>query len=372
MEFKTTFAATESGTFSISFVGMPTVRALLRSVSGIHKEKMLPKSFGLVTDKLLELVERPGVELAVKLFTSSLLNSDLAQIFKSKYSVFRGYNLLRYTMVDISRKPSFLTGHSLKLAFGRFGAFGLQLFAKIGITSAPFFDLLRVEKSVIRADCNIHYPTIYSKNIKRSDFHRIAMLKRYMQIECFFFAIIRNCRGFDSPAKIVYVMRWHKESGLDSAFCGSYRGNAMHKVRGDDSLIVSHCRERLSFWKCLTFDSFQSFASAISCSLYQRGGKIGDALTGNLVGRVVVIHPIPRLVLESPFCGDRERIGISSHRIEESSTILVRQPKLECYRPKHIIYVGVWMYMFCGQNLRGGKHALIPTLKDRVCALPRR
>ena len=114
---------------------------------------MLPKSFGLVTDKLLKLVERPAVELAVKLFTSSLLNSDLAQIFKSKYSVFRGYNLLRYTMVDISRKPSFLTGHSLKLAFGRFGAFGLQLFAKIGITSAPIFDLLRVEKSVIRADC---------------------------------------------------------------------------------------------------------------------------------------------------------------------------------------------------------------------------
>jgi hypothetical protein len=86
----------------------------------------------------------------------------------------------------------------------------------------------------------------------------------------------------------------------------------------------------------------------------------------------VVIHPIPRSVLESPFCGDRERIGISSHRIEESSTILVRQPKLECYRPKHIIYVGVWMYMLCGQNLRGGKHALIPTLKDGVSALLRR
>ena len=142
MEFKATFAATESRTLTVSFVGMPTVRALLRSVSGIHKQNMLSKSFSLVTEKLLKLVERPVIELAVELFAPSLLNSDLAQIFKSKYSIFRVYNLLGYTVVNISHKPSFLAGHSLKLAFGRTGAFGLQLFSKIGITSAPILDLL--------------------------------------------------------------------------------------------------------------------------------------------------------------------------------------------------------------------------------------
>ena len=126
MEFKTTFTATKSRTFAVPFVGMPTVRALLRSVSSIHKENVLSKSFCFVTDKLLKLVERPVIELAVKLFASSLLNSDLAQIFKSKYSVFRVHNLLGYAVIGISHKPSFLTGHSLKLAFGRTGAFGLE------------------------------------------------------------------------------------------------------------------------------------------------------------------------------------------------------------------------------------------------------
>ena len=65
MEFETTFTATESRTFAVPFVGMPTVRALLRSVSSIHEKNVLSKSFSFVTDKLLKLVERPVIELAV-------------------------------------------------------------------------------------------------------------------------------------------------------------------------------------------------------------------------------------------------------------------------------------------------------------------
>jgi len=167
------------------------------------------------------------------------------------------------------------------------------------------------------------------------------MLDRYMQIEYFVSAIIRNCRGFDSPTNIVSVMRWHKKSSLDSSFCRSYRGNAVHKIHGNNSLIVPHCRERISDGKRFTLNGFQSFASTISCALYQRGGQIRDALTGKLVGCIVVIYLIPGLILSTPFRGDIECIGVGSHRIEKSLTILVSQPELECYSPKHIIYVGV-------------------------------
>jgi hypothetical protein len=319
---------------------MPTARALLRSVSGIHKQNVLSKSFRFITDKLLKLVERPAIELAVELFASSLLNSDLAQIFKSKYSIFRVHNLLGYAMIHISHKPSFPARHTLQFAFGRFGAFGLQLFAKIGITSTPVFDLLRAVKRVIRADCNIYYPPIYSKNFEVGNLCRIIVFQRYMQIENLVSAIIGDCRGFDSPAKIVSVMRWYKEGSFDSAPCRSYRGNSMYKVRGDNSLVIPHGREGLSFWKRITFNSFQGFTGAIPSSLYQRRRKIGDALTGKLVGCIMVIDLIPGVVLESPFCGDGERFGVSSHRFEESPAILVTQPKLECYRPKHIIYAG--------------------------------
>jgi hypothetical protein len=54
----------------------------------------------------------------------------------------------------------------------------------------------------------------------------------------------------------------------------------------------------------------------------------------------VVVNLVPGLVLISPFCRDRERFGVSPHRIEEGFTILVSQPKLECHRPKHVIYEG--------------------------------
>ncbi|MDQ1283491.1 MAG: hypothetical protein QG666_1283 [Euryarchaeota archaeon] len=340
MELKTTFTATESRTFAVPFVGMPAVRALLRSVSGIYKENMLSKSIGLVADKLLKLAERPAIELTVELFASSLLNADLAQIFKSKYSIFRVHNLLRYAMVYISHKPSFLTSHLLKFAFGRFGAFGLQLFSKIGISSTPIFDLLRVVKRVIRADCNIHYTAIYSKNTNVCNLLWILVFQRHMQIEHLASPIIRNCRGFDGPSKVISVMRRSKESCLDSACCARNCRDSVYKVHSYDSLIISHRRERLTFWTCFTFDSFQSFASTVSCPLHQGRRKIGDALTSKLVGCIVVIHSVPRLVLESPFCGEGECIGVSSHRIEESLAILVSQPKFECYRPKHIIYVG--------------------------------
>ena len=340
MEFETTFTATESRTFAVPFVGMPTVRALLRSVSSIHEENVLSKSFSFVTDKLLKLVERPVIELAVKLFASSLLNSDLAQIFKSKYSVFRVHNLLGYAVIDISHKPSFLAGHSLKLAFGRTGAFGLQLFSKIGITSAPVFDLLGVVKRVIRANCNIHDTAIYSENANVCNLLWIIVFQRHMQIENLVSAIIRNCGGLDSPFKVITVMRRNEEGSLDSSFGAGNCRQAVDQVHGNNSLVVPHRREWLAFWKRFTFDCFQGFASAVSCTLDQRRRKVWDALTSKLVGCIVVINLVPRLVLKSPSHGEGECFKVSSHRIEKGLAILVSQPKLECYRPKHIIYVG--------------------------------
>jgi hypothetical protein len=340
MEFKTTFTAMESRTFTVPFVDMPTFRTLLRSVSGIHEKNMLSKSFGLIPDKLLKLIERPVIELAIELFAFTLLDSDLAQIFKSKYSIFRVYNLLGYAVINISHKPSFHTRQTLKLAFGRLGAFGLQLFTKIGIPRTPILDLLGVVKRIIRADCNIHDTTIYSKNAGVCNLLRIIVFHRHMQIENPVSAIIRDCGGFDSPSKVITVMRRNEEGRLDSSFSAGNCRQAMDQVHGNNSLVIPNCRERLSFWKRFTFNCFQSFTCTVSCTLNQRRRKVWDALASKLVGCIVVINLVPRLVLESPFCGDGECFGVSSHCIEKGFAILVSQPKLECYRPKHVIYVG--------------------------------
>jgi hypothetical protein len=365
MELETTLTATEIRAFAVPFVGMPTVRTLLRSVTSIYQENVLSKRLGFIADKLLKLVERPVIELAVELFTSALLDSDFAQIFKSKYIVFRVNNLLRYAVIGVGHKPSFLTRQTLKFAFGRFGAFGLQLLAKMGIMSTPIFDLLRVVKRVIRADCDIYYPAIYSKNFEVFVLIRIAMIKRYMQIENLVSAIIRDCGGLDSPFKVITVMRRNEEGCLDSPVGAGNCRQAVDQVDCYDSLIVPHSREWLSFWERPTFNGFKSFTGTISSSLHKRRRKIGDALTSKLVGCIVVIDLIPRLILESPFCGYRERFGVSSHRIQEGPAILVDQPKLEGYRPKHTIYIDDYIiYTF-----RRCKHALLPTLKDGGSAL---
>jgi len=151
MEFKPAFAATEEISFTISFVDMSAFRTFLRGVPGIHKEDMLSESFCFVPDKLLKLVERPAVELSAELLSSSLLNSDLAKIFKSKHRVFRVCDLLRYAMVDVSRKPSFSARKILLRPFCRPSAFGLQLFSKVSMLCSGVFHLLRVVKSVIGA-----------------------------------------------------------------------------------------------------------------------------------------------------------------------------------------------------------------------------
>jgi len=367
MEFKTTFPTPERGTVTVPLVDVTAFRALLRGVPGVYEKRMLPKSFRFVPDKLFQLVKRPIVELPVELPASPLLDSDLAQIFKSKHRKLRVRDLFRYTVVHVSHKPSFLTGETLELAFCRLGAFRLQLFPKMSIPSSGIFNLLRVAKRVIGTDCNIHDTSVDTKNLKLGNRFGIVMLQRHMQIERVGSSIIGYRGRFDLPSKVVSIGWRHEERCFDPSFGRCYSSDTVDQVDCGDSLIVPHSCKRLAFWKRFAFDSFQSFASTISCSLDERRRKI-RALTNKLVCGVMVIDLIPRLVIKSPSGGFVERLGICSHRIEESHPILIYQPKLESNRPKHIHIVGGYViYTF-----RRCKHALLPTLKGGVSALLRR
>lgn len=367
MEFKSTFATSERRTFTVPLIDVPTLRALLRGVPGVYEKHVLPKGLSLVPKKLLELVKRPVVELEVELLTSSLLDSDLAQIFESKHRKIRVHDLLRYAMVHVSHKPSFLAGETLELAFCRLGAFRLQLSAKVSILSSSIFDLLRVVKRVIGADCNVHDTSIDTKHFELGYRFKIVMFKGHMQIERVGSSIIGYRGRFDLPSKVVSIGWRHEERCFDPSFGRCYSSDTVDQVDCGDSLIVPHSCKRLAFWKRFAFDSFQSFASTISCSLDERRRKI-RALTNKLVCGVMVIDLIPRLVIKSPSGGFVERLGICSHRIEESHPILIYQPKLESNRPKHIHIVGGYViYTF-----RRCKHALLPTLKGGVSALLRR
>lgn len=340
MEFKSTFATSERRTFTVPLVDVPAFRTLLRGIPGVYEKHMLPKGLSLVPKKLLELVKRPVVELAVELLTSSLLDSDLAQIFESKHRKIRVRDLLRYAMVHVSHKPSFLAGETLELAFCRLGAFRLQLSAKVSILGSGIFDLLRVVKRVIGADCNVHDTSIDTKHLELGYRFKIVMFKGHMQEERVGSSIIGYRGRFDLPSEIVSVVQRDKESCLNSSPDGRDRSDTVNEVHCNNSLVVPHRSERSSLWKISALRGFQSFASTISSPLYQRRWKIRNTLTDKLVGGVMVIDFVPRLVLKSPFSGFRKSLGISSHRFSESNSVLIANPKLESNRSKHIHIVG--------------------------------
>lgn len=335
MEFKPTFAATEGRPFAVPFVDMPAFRTFLRGVPSIYKKNVLSESFCFVPEKLLKLVERPTVELSFELLASSLLNSNLAQILKSKHCVIRVHDLLRYAMVNVSHKPSFSARKLPQLPFCRPSAFGLQLFSKVSILRSSILHFLRVVKGIIGADCYIHNPTIDTNYIEILKWLRVRMFKRYVEEEHIGLPIVGYRGRFDFPQLVRLVTIRDFERGFDPSFGGCDGGNTVDQVHSNNSLIVSHRSKRLPFWKRLTFDRFQRFASAISSALHQRRREF-CALTDMLVGGVVVINLVPRLVLESPFHGFRKCFGVCSHRVMEHLTVLLGQPELECYRPKHI------------------------------------
>jgi hypothetical protein len=362
MEFKTAFTATESRTVSVSLIDVLTFRALLRSVPSVYKKHMFPESFGLVLEELFKLVKRPAIKLPAELFTSSLLDSDFAQVFESKHRKIRVCDLLRYAMVHISHKPFFLAGETPEFAFSRLGAFRLQLFPKVSKLGSGIFNLLRVVKRVIGADSDVHDTSINPENFEIRRWIGIVVFKGHVQIERFCSPIIGYRGRFDFPCKIVSIVSRYKERGFDSAFGRCNRSNAMDEVHGDYSLVIPHSSERLPFRKCLAFRGFQSFASAISCSLHQGRWKIRNALTDKLVGCIVVVNFVPRFVLESPPGGLRERLGISLHGLKKRSAIIFNESKLECYRPKHVHIAGGYMtYSYRSASMR-----LLPTIKDGV------
>ncbi len=367
MQFKTAFATTERGAFAVSFIDVPTFRAFLRGVPGVYEKHMLSEGLSLVPKELLKLVKRPVVELLIELLASSLLDSDLAQVFESKHRKIRVRDLFRYAVIHVSHKPSFLARKTLELVSSRLGAFRLQLFTKVSIFSSCILDLLRVVKRVIGADCDVHDTAINPENLELGYRVWIIMLQRHVQIERVSSSIVGYRRRLYLPSKIVSIVLRYKERCFDSSFDGRDRGYTVNEVHVDHPLVVPHCSERSSFWERSALAGLQSFASAISGTLDKGRRKIRNALTDKLVGSVMVIDLVPRLVLESPFGGFIERVGVSSHRFDESNSVLILQPKLEINRSKHIHIVGGQMINSFRHNGRG---TLLPGLKTGVSATP--
>ena len=361
MELEPTFPASERRTFPVSFVGMPTYRALLRGVSGINEDNLLSQSLSLVLKKLFKFVERPVVQFPVELLTSPFLNPDLREVFESEDRVIRVHNLLRDTMVSISHKPFFPSGDPAEFPLCRPGAFGLQLLTKMSVFRPYVLHRFGVEKSVVRADCDIHDPSVDPEHLNlRYRFH-VWMLHRDVEVKHLLSPVIGESRSRDLPGEVLAMILRDRERRFDPS---SHRCNGrktMHQVHRDDPLVVSHSGKRLSFWQGLTLHGFQGLTRAITRTLHQRGREIRNRLTNTLVSCLVVLHLVPHMVLEPPLCRGRERDGIGPHRIEESSRATFRQLEFERDCPNHI-----HILIMIVEKCNGGDGQFLPGLKTGV------
>ena len=319
MELKSTSAAPERRTVPVTLVGVPTHRTLLRSVPGINQKNLLHKSLGFIPEEVLEFGEHPVVQLPPERRVAPFLDSKLSQVFESEDRGIGVYNLFRYTMVGIGHKPSFPPRHLAEFPRCRAGSFGLQLLEEIRILRSRILHPTGVEKRVIGTDGDVHNSPVNTEDLDLLYRHHIGTLDRDMPGKDPRFPVVREGRGGNGPREVLAVILRNRERRFDPS---SHRGkgdDAMHQVHCDDPLVVPHGGERLPLRQRLAFDGFQRFTRTIACALHQRGRKIRNGLTNSLVGRLVVLHFVPRAILESPVCGQRERRGIGSCQWRDKS-----------------------------------------------------
>jgi len=195
-------------------------------------------SFGFVADKLFKLVETPIVKFPVKVFTSTFLNANAGQVFKSNHIKGHIDNVFGNTMVNIRHKPSFLSADLLKKTFSRFGAFGLEVLPQICIFSSCIFDAARIEKDIIGTNRDINNPSINTENCITDRFRRFGA-KCDMQIENILPAVISKRGTPNIPSKVLFVVFRYIERDIYSAVDGCNRSKSMFENNTDDSLDMS-------------------------------------------------------------------------------------------------------------------------------------
>ena len=335
MEFKTTGATQESGTFPIAFIDVTTSRAFLRSVSGIYKDNLLTNVLCFVGQELCKFIERPVIQFAVKLCPTSFLHTDFRQIFKCKYCGGRVNNLLRDTMVYVSHKPSFSPRKFTEFPLAGTSAFRLQLLAKVSTLGSGVLHLLGIKKGVVGADSNVHNTPVNTENLLVSDQFRCPGFHLAMQVKDLALFIERQGRGLYLPADVLLVVIRDSERCFDTSVAGGDCSVTGIHTDTDYSLIVPHRRILFTERFELAFNRFQRLTGTISCTLYQRGREIRNRLSDILVGGIVAVHLVCGMGIKSPLRTSVERHCVISHGLQERFTPIRRNRKFQLNCPNH-------------------------------------
>jgi hypothetical protein len=365
MEFESAVTTEILRTIPVTFIDMTAGRTLLGSVPGIDKDNLLTEILGFVPDKLFQFIERPGIQVPIELGTTSFLHADFGQVFKCEHGIRELNNMLRDTVIGISHKPSFSTGHPAEFPLGRSSAFGLKFGSEMGVVTTGILHSRRIKKCVVGTDCNVDNTPVNSEDGLFSSYLRGIGFELAMQVKRIIVLAKRQCRGLNLPRQVFPVIFRDTECNFDSAIRSRESCIPGIKKNTDNSGIVSHRRILFTERFELTFHSFQRLTCNISSSLHKRGWEIRNRLSNSLIGGIVAVHLTDRMGIESPLGTSIERHSIISHGFQERLPAIRRNVKfqLDCPNHNHIL-------VLVGHILNGGDvDALLPTRTDGVSAL---
>jgi hypothetical protein len=365
MEFKPAGTAKELGTVPVTFIDVSASRTFLRGVPGIHEDNSFTEIFRFVPDKLFDLVERPVPELAIKRFPAPILHTDFGQIFECKHSIGELNNLLRDTVIDVSHKPSFSTGHFAEFPLCGSSAFGLEFGSEMGVFTTDVLHSRRIKKCVIGADCDVNDSTVNPEDVNFVDGFGSPDLKLAVQVKPVLGSVEGQSRGFNFPREVLPVVFWDTECDFDPAIRGRDGCIPGFKTNADYPLVVSHCRELFTERFMRTLDRFQRFTRNVSCTLHKRGREIRYRLSNVLISGVVAVNLTYRPGFKTPCRTDVKSHGIISHSFHERLPAIRRNRKFQLNCPNHSHISASLKEILNG----GDADALLPNLKFGVSAL---
>ncbi len=131
IEMKTAFPTPKRASGTAVVAGdMPAAATGLRSVPWVNHGYRTTSFLGLVRNKALELSERPGVHLALRLCSPSDLHplTDVFEIFQHDRAAWLGStnDLFGEHMITVSTKAPLLMAYTSQMASGAFGSLLLQ------------------------------------------------------------------------------------------------------------------------------------------------------------------------------------------------------------------------------------------------------
>lgn len=343
-----TFTTPKIVPLAVSFIGVTAFRTFLARIPRVYTHNLFTKRFGFIPDKLLKLVERPVVELPVKLSpASAVLDSNAGEVFKRKYIEGHIHDLFRDTVVNILNKPFFFSADLLKKTFSRLSAFALEFSPKMLVFASNILNLFAIKESIVRAHSDVHDASIDSENLITRWFGRVRSHGN-MQIERIRSLVIPKRGASDFPMKILIVVFWKIERCLNPTTDRCNANQMVKEINPDYPFIVPNSGKWRAFRDCFEFNTLKCLTCNVPDTLQERGRDFRMSLSGRVISPVMDFYLAARSILKSKSSDLIKHFVADYDSLAKRLCILIRDFKFEFDRSIHIHILAMIPYKSIG------------------------